>query len=98
VVDRKDASPLDAVHLDGVNNSDGMVDTAKKFSMADIKRFPSVTRKHFVECSGNGLTEWNKPTLKTVRNLVKNATFLTSCQCPAYACFDCNSPALVLRK
>ena len=39
----------------------------KKFSMADIKRFPSVTRKHFIECSGNGLTEWNKPTLKTVQ-------------------------------
>ena len=45
----------------------GMVDTAKKFSMADIKRFPSVTRKHFIECSGNGLTEWNKPTMKTVQ-------------------------------
>ena len=29
--------------------------------------FPSVTRKHFIECSGNGLTEWNKPTLKTVQ-------------------------------
>lgn len=45
----------------------GMVDTPKKFSMADLKRFPSVTRKHFIECSGNGLTEWNKPTLKTVQ-------------------------------
>lgn len=45
----------------------GMVGTAKRFSMADIRRFPSVTRKHFIECSGNGLTEWNKPTLKTVQ-------------------------------
>lgn len=45
----------------------GMVGTAKKFSMIDLKRFPSVTRKHFIECSGNGLTEWNKPTLKTVQ-------------------------------
>src|SRR5439155_10193722 len=45
----------------------GMVDAPKKFSMADLKRFPSVTRKHFIECSGNGLTEWNKPTLKTVQ-------------------------------
>ena len=45
----------------------GMVGTPKKFSMADLKRFPSVTRKHFIECSGNGLTEWNKPTLKTVQ-------------------------------
>jgi len=35
----------------------GMVDGARKFSMADLKRFPSVTRKHFIECSGNGLTE-----------------------------------------
>jgi sulfane dehydrogenase subunit SoxC len=24
-------------------------------------------RKYFIECSGNGLTEWNKPTLKTVQ-------------------------------
>ena len=45
----------------------GMVDTPKKFSMADLRRFPSVARKHFIECSGNGLTEWNKPTLKTVQ-------------------------------
>ncbi|MDX6752100.1 sulfite dehydrogenase [Geminicoccaceae bacterium 1502E] len=45
----------------------GMVDKARKFSMEDIRRFPSVTRKHFIECSGNGLTEWKKPTLKTVQ-------------------------------
>jgi len=45
----------------------GMVDSPKKFTMADLKRFPSVTRRHFIECSGNGLTEWNKPTLKTVQ-------------------------------
>lgn len=45
----------------------GMVETPKKFSMADLKRFPFVTRRHFIECSGNGLTEWNKPTLKTVQ-------------------------------
>ncbi len=45
----------------------GKVDAPRKFSMVDLKRFPSVTRKHFIECSGNGLTEWNKPTLKTVQ-------------------------------
>ena len=45
----------------------GMVETPRKFTMADLKRFPSVTRRHFIECSGNGLTEWNKPTLKTVQ-------------------------------
>jgi sulfane dehydrogenase subunit SoxC len=45
----------------------GMVDQAKQFTMADLKRFPAITRKYFIECSGNGLTEWNKPTLKTVQ-------------------------------
>jgi sulfane dehydrogenase subunit SoxC len=45
----------------------GMVDRPKKFTVADIKRFPSVSRTMFIECSGNGLTEWSKPTLKTVQ-------------------------------
>jgi sulfane dehydrogenase subunit SoxC len=45
----------------------GLVTTPKQFSMADLKRFPSLTRRYFIECSGNGLTEWNKPTLKTVQ-------------------------------
>jgi sulfane dehydrogenase subunit SoxC len=45
----------------------GMVKQPKKFSMRDLKRFPSMSRIHFIECSGNGLTEWSKPTLKTVQ-------------------------------
>jgi len=45
----------------------GMVKQAKKFSMKDIRRFPSISRIMFLECSGNGLTEWSKPTLKTVQ-------------------------------
>jgi len=45
----------------------GMVDAPKKYSMEDLKRFPSVSRFHFIECSGNGLTEWREPTLKTVQ-------------------------------
>src|SRR5690349_25144017 len=45
----------------------GMVQEAKKFSIAELKRFPSTTRKYFIECSGNGLTEWVKPTLKSVQ-------------------------------
>ncbi len=44
----------------------GMVDTAKRFTMADLRRLPSVSRRHFIECSGNTLTEWRKPTAKTV--------------------------------
>jgi sulfane dehydrogenase subunit SoxC len=32
----------------------GLVDNPIVFSVGDIKRFPQVTRVHFVECSGNG--------------------------------------------
>lgn len=45
----------------------GLVKHAKKFSMWDIRRFPSISRIMFLECSGNGLTEWTKPTMKTVQ-------------------------------
>ncbi|WP_281967697.1 sulfite dehydrogenase [Roseovarius nanhaiticus] len=45
----------------------GMVDQPLRFTMDDLKRLPSVSKLHFIECSGNGLTEWAKPTLKTVQ-------------------------------
>ena len=45
----------------------GLVREPKKFSMRDIRRFPSMSRIMFLECSGNGLTEWSKPTLRTVQ-------------------------------
>lgn len=45
----------------------GMVERPMTFSMEQLKRFPSVSRFYFIECSGNGLTEWGKPTLKTVQ-------------------------------
>lgn len=45
----------------------GMVDKPMRFTMADLRRMPSVSRIHFIECSGNGLTEWEKPTLQTVQ-------------------------------
>ena len=45
----------------------GMVQQPKKFSMNDIRRFPSMSRIMFLECSGNGLTEWSKPTMRTVQ-------------------------------
>lgn len=45
----------------------GMVDKPLRFTMNDLKRLPSVSRTMFIECSGNGLTEWDKPTLKTVQ-------------------------------
>ena len=45
----------------------GMVQRPKKYSMRDLRRFPSLSRLMFLECSGNGLTEWSKPTLRTVQ-------------------------------
>ena len=45
----------------------GMCDSPKKYTMADLKRFPSLSRQLFIECSGNGLTEFQQPTLKTVQ-------------------------------
>ncbi|MDH5184713.1 MAG: sulfite dehydrogenase [Gammaproteobacteria bacterium] len=35
----------------------GMVDKPLKFTLEDLKRFPSVSRVHFVECAGNGAME-----------------------------------------
>ena len=32
----------------------GMVDAPVSFSMEDLRRLPSVTRPHFIECAGNG--------------------------------------------
>lgn len=45
----------------------GMVRDARKYSMKDLQRFPAVSRLMFIECSGNTLTEWVKPTLSTVQ-------------------------------
>ncbi len=45
----------------------GTVDAPRRYAMADIERFPAVSRLLFIECSGNTLTEWWKPNLKTVQ-------------------------------
>ena len=45
----------------------GLVDAPKRFTMADIRRMPSITRRHFIECSGNTLTEWAGPKAKSVQ-------------------------------
>jgi sulfane dehydrogenase subunit SoxC len=36
----------------------GLVDNPLVFTMDDLMRFPSVSRIHFLECSGNGQIEW----------------------------------------
>ena len=40
----------------------GMVDRPLMLTMDEIKRLPSLSRIYFIECSGNGLTEWKQPT------------------------------------
>lgn len=37
----------------------GMVERPLIFTLADLKRLPSVSRVHFVECSGNSGSEWS---------------------------------------
>lgn len=44
-----------------------MVDSPRVFTIDDLKRYPPVSVLHFIECAGNGLTEWAKPTGKTVQ-------------------------------
>ena len=39
---------------------DGLVDRPRIFTMEDLKRFPSVSRLHFIECSGNSANERDK--------------------------------------
>jgi sulfane dehydrogenase subunit SoxC len=36
----------------------GLVDHPTLLSLADLKRFPQVTRTHFIECAGNGVLAW----------------------------------------
>jgi sulfane dehydrogenase subunit SoxC len=45
----------------------GMVDTPKRFTLADLKRLPRVSRRHFIECSGNTGGAYQNLPLKTVQ-------------------------------
>ncbi len=45
----------------------GMVRQPLLFTMDDLIKYPSVSRFHFMECSGNGLTDWLKASSKTVQ-------------------------------
>jgi sulfane dehydrogenase subunit SoxC len=45
----------------------GMVRQPLVFTMDDLMRYPAVSRFHFHECSGNGLTDWLKNTSTTVQ-------------------------------
>ena len=39
----------------------GLVDRPTAYSLDDIRRFPQVTRTHFIECSGNGRAAYRDP-------------------------------------
>jgi sulfane dehydrogenase subunit SoxC len=54
----------------------GMVERPTLFTVDDLKRFPAVTRKHFLECSGNSFAEWQKLDLGQT---VQGSYGLTSC-------------------
>ena len=45
----------------------GLVERPLMFTMNDILRYPSVSRFHFLECSGNTLTDWREPKSTTVQ-------------------------------
>lgn len=45
----------------------GLVERPWSFTLDDLKRFPSVSRLAFIECSGNSAIEWRAPTGKTVQ-------------------------------
>lgn len=54
----------------------GRVKRPKVFTMADLKRFPTVTRTVFLECAGNGFMEWkgaNAPNVQTSHGLMSNS-------------------------
>ncbi len=45
----------------------GMLKHPTVFTLADLLRFPSVTRTHFLECSDNSFSEWTQPTAPNVQ-------------------------------
>ncbi|MEO8281284.1 MAG: sulfite dehydrogenase [Ideonella sp.] len=47
----------------------GLVDRPLVFTMSELMRFPSVSRVHYIECSGNSSAEWFKPTGKTAQDI-----------------------------
>jgi len=51
----------------------GLVDNPMKFNLADIKRFPSVTRTCFIECAGNFRTGKTEMTLQDILGLTSQS-------------------------
>lgn len=54
----------------------GLVERPTLFTIDDLKRFPAVSRKVFLECAGNSFSEWQKADLGQT---VQGSHGLTSC-------------------
>jgi len=52
----------------------GLVDRPMTFTLADLKRLPSVSRIHFLECSGNGRAAYKAPTPEMTPQIVDGLT------------------------
>jgi sulfane dehydrogenase subunit SoxC len=47
----------------------GLVERAMIFTMEDLRRFPSVSRIAFIECSGNSAAQWKEPAGRTAQDI-----------------------------
>jgi sulfane dehydrogenase subunit SoxC len=45
----------------------GLVSTAKVYTMAELMRLPSVSRMHFIECGANSAMDWASPAVPSVQ-------------------------------
>jgi sulfane dehydrogenase subunit SoxC len=52
----------------------GLVDRSMVFTLDDLKRFPSVSRVHFIECSGNGRNGYRAATPELTPQMIDGLT------------------------
>ena len=52
----------------------GFVDRPLVFTLPDLKRFPSVSRVHFIECSGNGRNGYRDPKPELTPQMIDGLT------------------------
>lgn len=52
----------------------GLVDRSMVFTLDDLKRFPSVSRVHFIECSGNGRNGYRDPKPELTPQMIDGLT------------------------
>jgi sulfane dehydrogenase subunit SoxC len=52
----------------------GLVDRPIELTLADLQRYPSITRTHFIECSGNGRSAFRAPTPDMTPQLIDGLT------------------------